>query len=239
MRYICAVALLSGLVFSGQAAGEKKEKKEPNKAAPGAEGKMTDSARAVLDHEAAHAMIDYGRRTKSPLALLAAAQVFVRSEARDLKAKSTVENTRKGEPTRKTVAKVDNSPKGLIAEVRKMTKVKSVLALAKALEEEIAEGSRGRVPGPGFDNSYVSGGYVRTYTGQTFRGGEIAIVTVMGNGGANLELEVYDDLGFLVAADRAPGRGYRVSWTPRFTGTFTIKVKNNGFVNNYYTLTTN
>jgi hypothetical protein len=67
----------------------------------------------------------------------------------------------------------------------------------------------------------------------------VAIVTVQGDGDTDLDLYVYDEFGNRVAADEGPTDHCSVIWTPRWTGTFTIKVVNRGALSNRYRLRTN
>jgi len=73
----------------------------------------------------------------------------------------------------------------------------------------------------------------------TFVRGESAVVRVIGDGDTDLDLYVYDENGRLVAEDSDSTDYCVVSWTPRWTGTFTVKIVNLGRVYNAYTLTTN
>ena len=68
----------------------------------------------------------------------------------------------------------------------------------------------------------------------TFRAGERACILVSGDGDTDLDLYVYDENGNLVASDTDSGDKCAAVWTPRWTGRFTIKVKNLGDVYNEY-----
>jgi hypothetical protein len=70
-----------------------------------------------------------------------------------------------------------------------------------------------------------------------FRGGETARIGVVGDGDTTLMLAVYDENGNVIEADR--GTTCAVEWTPRWTGRFTVKVRNLGSVYNDYVLLTN
>jgi hypothetical protein len=74
-----------------------------------------------------------------------------------------------------------------------------------------------------------------------FYGGESGLVRVFGDGDTTLELKVYDGNGNLVGSDfDDDGTGYcEVTFTPRWTGSFIIRVINHGNVYNHYTLKTN
>ena len=68
----------------------------------------------------------------------------------------------------------------------------------------------------------------------TFRAGERACVIVSGDGDTDLDLFVYDENGNLIASDTDTGDDCVATWNPRWTGKFTIKVKNLGGVYNNY-----
>jgi hypothetical protein len=71
----------------------------------------------------------------------------------------------------------------------------------------------------------------------TFRGGELAIVMVRGDGDTDLDLYVYDEAGKLVASDTDLTDQCVVTWVPRWTGRFIIRVVNRGYVSNLYRIT--
>ena len=73
----------------------------------------------------------------------------------------------------------------------------------------------------------------------TFIGGRVAEVIVEGDGDTELDLYIYDQNGNLVASDDDDSDYCVATWTPRWTGTFTIVVMNRGSVYNRYTLRTN
>lgn len=70
-----------------------------------------------------------------------------------------------------------------------------------------------------------------------FRGGEKASILVVGDGDTKLRLAVYDENDNLIEVDS--GTTCLVSWIPKWTDKFTIKVRNLGFVYNDYVLATN
>ena len=67
-----------------------------------------------------------------------------------------------------------------------------------------------------------------------FAGGREATVVVSGDGDTDLDLYVYDENGNLVASDTDGSYQCAVSWTPRWTGRFTIRIVNRGRVYNRY-----
>jgi hypothetical protein len=72
-----------------------------------------------------------------------------------------------------------------------------------------------------------------------FFGGEVAIITVQGDGDTDLDLFVYDDSGSLVISDEGSTDVAGVSFVPAFTRNYTVLVKNLGGVYNVYTIRTN
>ena len=69
--------------------------------------------------------------------------------------------------------------------------------------------------------------------------GEEAEVAGVGDGDTDLDLYIYDSNGNLIEKDDDYTDTCYCSWTPKWTGAFTIKIKNRGGVCNYYTLYTN
>jgi hypothetical protein len=71
----------------------------------------------------------------------------------------------------------------------------------------------------------------------TFRGGEVARVTVEGQG--NVDLYVEDERGKIIAKDRGPSNIAEVAFVPETTGEFKIYVVNEENRRVGYTLRTN
>ena len=69
---------------------------------------------------------------------------------------------------------------------------------------------------------------------QTFYAGESVWIYVSGDGDTDLDLYVYDASGNLMDSDTDSSDDCLCIFTPRRTGTFTIKVKNLGGVYNNY-----
>jgi hypothetical protein len=72
----------------------------------------------------------------------------------------------------------------------------------------------------------------------TFFGGQLAQVTVRGDGDTVLGLFVYDQNGNLIGSTTCASKLCQVSWVPRWTGPFQIRVVNYGGLYNNYTLWT-
>jgi hypothetical protein len=98
--------------------------------------------------------------------------------------------------------------------------------------------SAGRLGGQTDHHDIVLGHSSDRYT-ITLVGGEVARVFVSGDGSTDLDLFVFDDQGNRVACDTDPTDDCLVIFVPRWTGRYTIVIRNLGSVPNIYDLTTN
>lgn len=71
---------------------------------------------------------------------------------------------------------------------------------------------------------------------KTFVAGESVVVYVDGDGDTDLDLYVYDENGNLIDSDTDSTDTCLCSFTPRWRGSFMIKVKNLGYTANCYRL---
>jgi len=81
---------------------------------------------------------------------------------------------------------------------------------------------------------------VQAYATDSFRykfyASSRATVVVSGDGDTDLDLYIYDASGNLIVSDTDYSDDCVCTWTPAWTGAFTIKVKNRGNVYNHYTI---
>lgn len=113
----------------------------------------------------------------------------------------------------------------------------ALLALADRVR--VPEGvSRGRVGGASKTQESVKANATDRYTIK-FYGDEVAEIFVSGDGDTDLDLYVYDDNGNLIEKDDDYTDDCYCRWTPRWTGSFTVKIVNRGNVYNRYTMWTN
>lgn len=96
----------------------------------------------------------------------------------------------------------------------------------------------GSTGGPRITDDSVAAYDTHTYTVR-FYAGETARVGVVGDGDSDLDLMVYDENGHLIVSDTRYGDRCLVTWTPKWTGTFHIKVVNRGAVYNDYRIGVN
>jgi hypothetical protein len=93
----------------------------------------------------------------------------------------------------------------------------------------------------------ANGSQERTHTVQAFRGvaykmaftpGQIAFVSVQGDGDTDLALVIYDAQGKRVTATKT-GESPSIRWTPTSTAPYQIRIYNRGGVPNRFILKTN
>lgn len=130
---------------------------------------------------------------------------------------------------------VSLDPSKLLADAKTMAGSDGVLL---ALIDDVDRDVRGASGGPKYANSRVEAHDYDIYN-VTFRAGELAIVTVIGDGDTDLDLYVYDSNGNLIDSDNDYTDNCVCTWTPRWTGNFRIKIVNRGNVYNRYILHTN
>ena len=122
--------------------------------------------------------------------------------------------------------------------MKKRDFVTSVALTALLIVGAAVQTLAGAVPGPKATRERVQARSTDFYA-VTFRRGEIARVALSGDGDTDLDLYVFDESGNLIASDEDGSDDCYVSWVPRWTGSFTIKVVNRGYVANDYTILTN
>ena len=129
-------------------------------------------------------------------------------------------------------AKVSFDPSQLLADAKKYAgKDKTVLALAKKVEAEIASAgaTRGAVGGAKYGEGRVYGKDYTDYTAK-FWANELAEVVVIGDGDNDLDLYIYDQNGNLIASDTDYTDQCVCRWVPSWTGAFTIRIVNRGAI---------
>lgn len=111
-------------------------------------------------------------------------------------------------------------------------------ALAGLIAEVEADASRGRVGGPGRGTGWVGARSMTSYN-VTFRGGERAAVWANGPGRTDLDMYVYDQNGNQICRHIDYSDRMSCFWTPRWTGTFRVEIRNLGNVGVSYNMVTN
>ncbi len=220
---IGAALLLSTSVFAQQTqpAADVNEKNIPTEA---------------QQYQLAGQLVRYGYQTKSSLPLIQALQIIKSlnvTDATDGRSKEQSGTEVATGLTKSDLVSFDESQ--LISDATKFADGnKTLLALIKDTEKT----TRGRSGGPMRANDRVLGGYTDTWK-ITFRGGETAYVCVIGDGDTDLDLYVYDENGNFITSDTDGTDNCVVSFNPKWTGVFYIKIKNLGSVYNKYSIITN
>lgn len=187
----------------------------------------------------AHRVAQYGYTTQNPLCLVTAAQLLSTQPTQ----KFVPESSEKGKPSEKSTMTREKS--GPVVELDVSKLIKDALSMSKddpaikAMTDKISVSrSRGPVGGARMGNTRVEGNSTDRYV-VTFKGQERAQVALSGDGDTDLDLYIFDENNHLVMKDEDGTDDCYVSWTPKWSGKFTIQVKNRGNIYNAYTIVMN
>jgi hypothetical protein len=168
-----------------------------------------------------------GEQRKDPVLLIAAARLLQESAGKVTSPDKPESSTGEGASTKPAV---DTSAAALLASAKKLAAGRAdLVALA---DETAAAGTRGAVDGPGWSRTVVRSRGADNFR-VTFRGGEEAVVAIVGDGDSDLDLEIYDENGNRLCNANGPSDREICRWTPRWTGPFRIRVVNMGVANLY------
>ena len=192
---------------------------------------------AVAQLAMAQDLYSYGVAQSDALSILVAARI-AGSIATEEGAREIVQTPREGADLSETGEGAD-AP----ADAERMLAVAMELAgtdagLIGLIEDARAEGSRGRVGGAVKQLSRLPAGYRDTFN-VGFYGGALAEIAILGDGDADLDLSVLDENGNTICLDRSFSDQLYCSFTPVWTGNFTIVVDNVGRIRNSYYILTN
>jgi hypothetical protein len=203
-------------------------------------GKISPAAVDVVNLALAGEMAAYGRDNQSPLSLSAAAEIIasigVKEQALE---KATEGGEADGAETPSPAAAEETDARALFAEAAAMAKEQNNYALAELIEKQAkaSVGARQRIGGALKHTDTVKANGADIYT-MKFNGQESAVVMANSPDGTDIDLEIYDQTGDLVARDNAFNNRPMVTWTPRWTGPFKVRIKNNTDRSVKYVLTT-
>jgi hypothetical protein len=180
----------------------------------------------------------YGYQNNSASSLIEAASILTRIPTREL----AVEKKEEGEKSENETTKAEKpefTPESLLADAKELAAGNAtLLAMISSVEKTLGAQTRGAVGGPQVGRGTI---YANSYIDYfiNFIGGHFAEVAVVGDGDTVLDLYIYDQNGNLITSDtRYLGNAY-VSWYPRWTGTFRIRLVNRGNVYNNFGIATN
>jgi len=193
---------------------------------------------ALNDLKLAADLVRYGYKQQEALPLIQALEIINNTDSQPLEAETdgtladtSVSAGKSGYITLDT--------KQILADAKKFSNGdKSLDKLLAKVEKETGRSTRGAVGGPCKDYAAVNAYSSYTWT-CSFVASSLAEVAVLGDGDTDLDLYIYDSNGNLIASDTDYSDECYVSWVPKWTGKFYIKVVNRGGVYNRYVILTN
>jgi len=187
---------------------------------------------ASLAISTAEQLAAYGYKHKDPYSLISAAQIVLMYP--ELKSEEG------GTPAKK---EGENSPAVILLDVPTLIndakKMAGEDAVAQTLAIDVlksyetasrAKGSVMQISGRIFDTAVYR---------LTFEGGAEAQIAVMSGATTDLDLSVLDNQGVEVASDKRKGKESFIRWTPNFTSTYQVIIKNTGDKTNTFILIAN
>lgn len=235
---LIAILFLAFVVGAPAVLAQGQEKEEANGKAGGEE---TPDVRAVGDVTMAHDLARYGYRTASPQALLTAAQILSDAGAQTIERPKDSEGDAAAEADGAKDEDISFAVDDLLAAARRLAQGdEHTLAIISDLERRTGE-ERGRREGPivHYDRILARGTDWFGRQDLVFVGGEPARIGVRGDGDTDLDCWVYDENDRLIDSDTRYVDECILSWQPRWTGPFKLRIQNLGGVYNNYVLVTN
>lgn len=204
-------------------------------------GKMTDETAAVAHAALAYELAQYGVDTRDPMALVSAANILIRENVQPHDEAEVASESEGESDEAKDSPPVPQTPADLLDAAEQMSGGdEAVTAAVTAARSQLEEGGdRGRVGGPGSLVTRVSARDTDRVSLGNFRGGEYGRIEVRGDGDTDLDCFVYDEHNNLIDSDTDYTDICFLSFTPQWTGTFRLEVRNLGSVWNEYTIVTN
>lgn len=194
--------------------------------------------RTLADLQMGYSIARYAYEHQSAPLLVEAANIVGNISLAALQYES-MERSNNGSAIGNKASKMTFDAMTMLADAKKLAgKDASVVAKASEVERAISEKTKRSVDGPYYHTDIIYGKSTDTYRVK-FRGGESAEVLVSGDGDTDLDLYIYDANGNLIDKDVDYTDDCVCIWTPRRTGTFTIKIVNRGRISNRYVLATN
>lgn len=199
------------------------------------EGEVSESLASL---RLANELVRYGYTHEKALPLVQALQIMAETPTQKLMADKNGETADPSQGNQKS-SMVSFDAEQILSDAKTLAQGdEPVMQLIENYESYEPELTRGRVNGPARTIENVRANSTDIYQ-ISFIEGYIAEILVCGDGDTDLDLYVYDSNGNLIASDTDYTDVCYVSWVPRWTGRFTVKVVNLGSVYNCYILLTN
>ena len=202
---------------------------------PELKGAVSEDIRAI---QVAKSLADYGYATDSASALIEAAEILAQVKVQSL----GVEGVASGEPAEpgKTPSTKGYTAEQLLADGKALAKNdKTLTKWANEVQKSIKKGTRGAVGGAKYDTDFVYGNNGTISYSVPFYAGQLAEIAVYSLDGRDLDLYVYDEYDHLIEKDTSYNVGAYVNFVPRWTGKFTIVIKNTSRWDGCFELYTN
>lgn len=198
-----------------------------------------DASPAVSALRLAGDLIKHGYAQESALSLVNALDILTSTPVQDLDAERQSDATGEATDDSQKEGIMTFDVEQIMADAKEFAEGDAtVMALISEMEKKEKGGHRGAVNGSKRAIERVLANSTDTYN-ISFIAGELAEVAVIGDGDTDLDLYVYDSNGNAIASDTDYTDNCYVSWTPRWTGRFIIKIVNRGNVYNNYVIMTN
>jgi hypothetical protein len=177
-------------------------------------------------------LLAFGRETKDPLVLIAAARIMKALSGTEVDLKpegraASGSGQKSGLPV---------SPDSILGEARDFAKGDKIINVL--IDQTAATGTPATIEDPKTHQDTVQPGATDAYA-IVFNGGQLAEAGVAGDGTSDLDLLVYDENGHLVCRSTASTDREYCRWWPKWTGPFRIEIQNLGAAANLYRLATN
>ena len=236
MKKILVLMFICVLAMPMFAAGKQDRPTGDSNQSEKASGTAAASAE-VTALQTAYSLARYGYAEHSATALIGAAEILVEVQTQGL---GTDPEKGQGSAREAKTQRPDYTPATLLADGRKYAEGDAtILAWATKVETKMkTAGTRAAVGGPKQGVETVLARSTDRFR-ISFQAGKLAQVYVKGDGDTDLDLYVFDENGNRIAYDNDYGDECYVEWTPRWTGVFTIEVRNLGSVRNRYIILTN
>jgi len=236
-KFVIATVAGIGLISAAAVAQDRKGHNESDKKV-----ELTPAVASVQQVETAHALAAWGRENRNAQALLVAARMIGQVEMRDSKPGEGKLATEKGKTASMEGAKdVPVTRDSLLAEAEALGgDDPAVLAQIDAVK---SEGSKGVVAHATGSGPIAFGRVVPSYTDWTYElqaaGGRPLRIAAIGDGAADIDMEVSDENGNIVCKDYDGDATPVCAVTPAWTGVFSAKVINKTGAATYVRLISN
>lgn len=214
---LAACALTSPMAFAGAA------KAKVNRAAEAT--KPSEKTTAIAAVATATALARYGDANRDALALIQAAKMLKTAGGTEAAQKRS-----SGKGAEKAATANPYTADAVLARAKELAKDNP--ALTRLVDDVAVASARGAGGGPKRHSDVVSSNDTDSYRIR-YEGGEPAAIFVSGDGDSDLDLYVYDENDNLICSDTDSTDDMICRWNPRWTGPFTIRIKNLGVANRY------